>query len=236
MSVSPAVSALSRDDGEIEMRPLEQEQHEEHNYLPVSRSRSSSYADLPPPIEDEPPGYSSPPRTRSPSHGGSTQPLAPGASAPLRPGRRKIANERPLKRRRLYCLLFAIYVPLLVVPWVLTCILNYKPLQVDSYTDPDPYPQSSFDASQQAYEAVRILNSVAALLTVPVMSLMLALGAVVYTQQRRTTQKLSLQQTFALANRGWGDLRTVLGAWRPGYHKGSAYLYFGFALVFVGES
>ena len=202
MATSPAVSAVSRDDVDVENRPLE------HN----------------------PQGYVAIPRDRSPSRQGFGYP--PASSAPSEPKNQNyIVNKKPLRKYRVWCWLFILYIPLIVVPWVLTVILNYKPLQLASYTDPNPHPQSSFDYDDGALVAIRVLNSVAALLTVPITSFILACGAVLYAQRRRRTQHLSLQQTFALADRGWGDLRNIFTRGSPGR---SFYLYFGFILVFIG--
>ena len=210
MPASPAVSALSRDDGDgdVEMRSLDN--HAPPNYLAVPREPSPSPADPSQPLNSASPAYT--PRNRVP-----------------------VANSRPLRRHKMWCWLFIIYLPIVVVPWILTVILNYRPIQLASYTDPEPSPQSSFDYDARVLTAIRILNSVAALMTVPILSFMLAVGAVIYAQRRKKTQHLSLQQTFALADRGWGDLRTVFKSLGPGYHKGSAYLYWGFALVFIGK-
>jgi hypothetical protein len=54
--------------------------------------------------------------------------------------------------------------------------------------------------------AVDVLNSVAGLVTIPVLSALLAQGAVVFGQRQRSEQFLSLPDLFALADRGWTSM------------------------------
>ena len=154
------------------------------------------------------------------------------SSQSLRSG---VAIDRPLRRHYSWCLLLLLYVAILAVPWVLTCILNFKPFLLPSYSDKSTFKLSDFGNGQGALQAIRALNAVAALMTVPVLSFILAYGAVVYAQRRNQSQKLSLQQTFTLADRGWSNILTFIGTLHPNNHKGSSYLYLGFVLIFIGK-
>ena len=159
----------------------------------------------------------------------------PGRTSSALNSSRDVRVRTPLKRRGSWCWLFLLYLVILIVPWILTCILNYKPLNLSSYANTEPVALSTFDYDENALEAIRILNIVAALMTVPVLSLLLAYGAVTYTQRRTTSQRLSLQQTFALADRGWANLATLTRTLSPRNHKASTYLYLGSLLIFIGE-
>lgn len=54
--------------------------------------------------------------------------------------------------------------------------------------------------------AVRVMNSIASLVTVPIVSALLAQAAVVHTQRHRAGQSFSVRQAFALADKGWPDV------------------------------
>ena len=204
MATSPVGNAFLRDDSGVEMRPLEQENH---GYRALPRS-GSPHIEGP---EDELPAYSRdsphPPRT---------------------------INEEPLRQQKGWILLWLAYTTLLVVPWILTIVLNYRPLGLASYINEDAFAQSYFN-NQDAVRAIQVLNSVVSLMTVPVLSLMLAYGAVAYTQRRNLHQRFSLQQTFTLANGGWANVKTLIGSLRKNRHNGSVYLYLGSFLVLIGN-
>lgn len=81
---------------------------------------------------------------------------------------------------------------------------------------------------------VRVLNAIGSLATVPVISALLAQGAVVYCQRRNIKQRLNLRQTFALADRGWADIEILWDPlpWR--HSSGSMFLWLAAGLLFVG--
>lgn len=157
------------------------------------------------------------------------------------PGTRSNNNSRdmitkpPISRRMPFCFLIFIYLPLLIVPWGLTCALNYHPLSHDSYNSSiEILPSLAYEQVEQTYLAIRVLNSVLAYLTVPMISMLLAYGAVVFTQRKSQKQKLSLNQTIALADRGWANLSIVFRSVDSSRHHGSIYLYLGFVLILLG--
>lgn len=56
---------------------------------------------------------------------------------------------------------------------------------------------------------MRFLNSVGSLVTVPIVSSLLAHAAIIYTQRHNIGQSLSIPQNLALADRGWSDIPIV---------------------------
>ncbi|KAH8663613.1 hypothetical protein BGZ60DRAFT_411729 [Tricladium varicosporioides] len=90
--------------------------------------------------------------------------------------------------------------------------------------------------------AIRILNAITALITVSVISTVLAYAAVVFTQKSRNDKELNLAQTLSLANKDWADLWALWYACKPcppHLKKGkkgpsSQFLWIGFALLFIG--
>ncbi|KAI9731061.1 MAG: hypothetical protein M1818_007918 [Claussenomyces sp. TS43310] len=77
---------------------------------------------------------------------------------------------------------------------------------------------------------VRVLNAIASVLTIPVVSAVLAHGAVVYAQRRKAQQAVSLRQVFALADRAWSDVLMLWDAiWKDG--TSSPYIWFAAGLL-----
>lgn len=143
------------------------------------------------------------------------------------------------RKRTIYLLL--LYVPLLVLPWIFTCLLAGPPAP-NGASGRRFFPQYGLSAQgtlslMSWVAAVRTLNSIANVLTVPVISALLAQAAVVYTQKRNSEQKLTLRQMFALADRRWSDATVVVQAARTmGTGIGSRFLWLGMFLVFISMS
>ncbi|KAH7091064.1 hypothetical protein FB567DRAFT_263880 [Paraphoma chrysanthemicola] len=111
--------------------------------------------------------------------------------------------------------LLAFYTPLLVIPWALSCVLVYHPIDGSSYYDQSGFPKGSLKLHRRLINALAVLNSVAGIVTIPLISALIAQAAVVYTQRRRNSTSLSIRQTFALADRGWSNLGVLQEAWPP---------------------
>jgi hypothetical protein len=139
--------------------------------------------------------------------------------------------------------LFLVYIPLLVIPWVFTCILSTRPLTGSSYYEPSgKYSSKDIAKFSAVWQAVRVLTSLTSLLTIPIISGVLAQAAVIYTQRRKAKQELSLRQLFAIADRGWSNIsiifRSIKFSDQP--HKrtgfGSTFLYMGAGLLLLGTT
>ncbi|KAK2755084.1 hypothetical protein FQN54_006613 [Arachnomyces sp. PD_36] len=125
------------------------------------------------------------------------------------------------RKSAMWLLIF--YIPLLIIPWVLTCALSGQP------TDPQNtarkyLPQSGLmpngALSLAIWAAViPILGSIASVVTIPVTSALLAQAAVVYAQRRKNGQKLSMRQTFTLADQRWSDVTVIHDALCQGGSK-----------------
>ncbi|KAF5634569.1 hypothetical protein F52700_5762 [Fusarium sp. NRRL 52700] len=104
--------------------------------------------------------------------------------------------------------IFGFYLLILVLPWIFTCVLMIRPIDKRSYFDQagsiTPGDVNNWHRSRVALRSLTALSSVIGL---PIVSGLLAHGAVVYTQRRNPGQKLSVLQLFALADREWLDLR-----------------------------
>lgn len=133
--------------------------------------------------------------------------------------------------------LVAFYVPILVLPWVLTCMLAVRPLGAVSYLNQrNGLTLAQMNQIELVNDASRVLNAVAAVATIPLTSALLAQAAVVYTQRHRQNQRLNLAQLFALADKGWSDIAVL---WRALHGKGgpnSWFLWLGILLISISKS
>ena len=141
------------------------------------------------------------------------------------------------RKRAVYLLLF--YLPLLVLPWILTCIMMFRPIMKPSYINQvGKYSVRDIWYMEWWLIATKIIDGVASVLAVPIVSALLAQGAVVYTQRRKEKgqKEVNLEQTFALANKGWSDIPiicSVLDEHSP--RKTSPYLWYGVGLILLGK-
>ncbi|KAK9415199.1 hypothetical protein SUNI508_02047 [Seiridium unicorne] len=101
------------------------------------------------------------------------------------------------------------FIALLVVPWVLLCILDTRPLGGTSA----PWTaingtigEDTTQASQNWYRALQTFSTLAAALTVPVLSVVLSHAAVVLVQRRNPKQRLNALELLALADAPWSRL------------------------------
>lgn len=111
------------------------------------------------------------------------------------------------------------YLVLLVVPWVATCILDKKPISGNSSSY--DYPRGMITAADVKnvntwMEAIRVMNTITNIATVPVISAVLSHAAVVYVQRRRPGQTLNVRQLLSLADTSW--------AWMPPLSAGNTAL------------
>lgn len=107
-----------------------------------------------------------------------------------------------------YCTLWIVifYLPLLVIPWVVTCVLDIKPVTRagSSYVAVrGDYTPSDLSAVDQWMRAISVLNAAAAVLTVPVVSAVLGHATVVFIQRRRSAQSLNAWDMLSLADARW---------------------------------
>ncbi|KAI1084089.1 hypothetical protein F5B20DRAFT_526672 [Whalleya microplaca] len=127
----------------------------------------------------------------------------------MAPERKERTSNRVLRFHKTTAILLVFYIPLVVIPWVATCMLDVKPMTTagSSYVEPrGTYSEDVLKAVGRWTRAIRILNTLAAALAVPVISAILSHAAVVYVQRRRHGQQLSIPGLLALANAPWSRL------------------------------
>lgn len=125
------------------------------------------------------------------------------------------AQDTPILRYRHRAMgIIAFYIPILVVPWVLTCVLAYYPMDLPSYIQTE-FTESNISTQRRIANAIAVLSSFASIATIPLISALIVQAAVVYTQRRRKNQTVSVSQVFALADRGWSNINILCEAWPP---------------------
>ncbi|KAI1140010.1 hypothetical protein F5Y05DRAFT_376858 [Hypoxylon sp. FL0543] len=141
----------------------------------------------------------------------------------------KIRVEPTLHYRKMPACLLIIYLPTLIVPWVLICIMTRRPLGGSSY-----YEQTGRDyvGNAAGLIATQLLKTINAVLAVPIISTLLANAAIVYAMRRRPDQKLSVQQLFALADKGWSNIPLLWSASSRG--RSSRFLWLAALLIALG--
>lgn len=140
-------------------------------------------------------------------------------------------SPRPaLFRQSIIPLLIAtVYLTFVLVPWVLTCIIARDPSFILKSDNRYTYDvDRRYSANYTILTAIDALNALAFVLSLPVLSSLLARAAVVFTQRRKENQKLTVRQLVALADRGWWDISSVFHMWTSSW-----LLFFGWALLLI---
>jgi hypothetical protein len=131
----------------------------------------------------------------------------------------------------------ALYLPLLIIPWIITCVMMFRPVGKPSYGDhvgTDTLTDEDAQEIRRWITAAQAMSMIATVIALPVISALLAQAAVRYLQRQREGQSLSLAQVFALADRGWADLPLLLRI-LDGDRLASPLLLFGALLVIISE-
>jgi hypothetical protein len=133
--------------------------------------------------------------------------------------------------------LILIYVPLLVLPWILTCVIAKRPLSATSYFNSRGFEDSEIKHMYNSARAVNVMNSVGSLVTIPILSALIAQAAAAYSHKHRSNPNFRLQHLVALADRGWTDPIALARSWRwPRRGSGVRYLlHFASLLVLLGK-
>ncbi|KAF5561121.1 hypothetical protein FPHYL_6309 [Fusarium phyllophilum] len=104
--------------------------------------------------------------------------------------------------------IFGFYLLILVLPWIFTCVLMVRPINKQSYfNQAGSITLGDVNNWHRSRVALSSLTALSNVIGLPIVSDLLAHGAVVYTQRRSPGQKLSVLQLFALADREWTDPR-----------------------------
>jgi hypothetical protein len=123
------------------------------------------------------------------------------------PHERPRPPHQPLQYRLYPGLLFLVYVTLLVIPWIFTCIADSRTKLTPNVVNP-----GAVERYKSWLAAVPLIQVVAAVAAIPFTSAIVAHTAVGHAQRWRNNegkmggQRLSVSQVFALADRRWETL------------------------------
>lgn len=135
--------------------------------------------------------------------------------------------------------LIIIYIPLVIVPWTTTVILTYRPISKSTYYYLEGFDLDEYKRMQSWVTAIDVLNSIASLLAVPVVSFVIAQTAVVFSQKRAPARQLSVRDIFALADRAWTDISVLfklMNAKGHGSRAFNGFITLASGLLLISES
>jgi len=145
-------------------------------------------------------------------------------------------KDADLQYRKKSIILVAFYLPILILPWILTCVLAIRPLGAVSYLNQrHGLTLKQLDQIELVNDVSRVLNAISAVATIPLISALLAQAAVVYSQRHKQHQRLSLVQVFALADKGWSDVSVLWRALHGKAGPNSRFLWLGVLLISISE-
>ncbi len=160
-----------------------------------------------------------------------------------------VITKSSLRYRKRSVCVAVFYLLLLVIPWVVTCVMMFRPVGKPSYNSlagtqaykhgegldgTTAYTEGDAQDMQRWVQAAHVMNTIATVLALPVLSSLLAQAAVRYTQRQSNGKALNLGQLFSLADRGWADISLVVKT-VSSPRTASPLLLFGALLSLVGE-
>lgn len=122
-------------------------------------------------------------------------------------------KSKPKRYHKHAIFLLALYVPLLVIPWVLTCIMWRRPLFAPSYINQAGFYPREMTKLRRWVTTINVFNSILGVVTVPILSALVAQAAAVQIETQKRAQSLHVNHLSALADRGWTSPFTIYKSW-----------------------
>ncbi|KAK7430501.1 hypothetical protein QQZ08_003020 [Neonectria magnoliae] len=137
------------------------------------------------------------------------------------------------RKRAAFLLIF--YLPILLLPWIFTAVMMLRPINfsLPTSTRTAPSRHDIWARWRNGKKLPESLGMIAATLGLPIVSALLAYGAVVYTQRRKAGQDLNALQMFTLADRTWMDFPGLWKAVRSPARTSTVFLYLAAGLIFI---
>ncbi|KAJ4985530.1 hypothetical protein SVAN01_09001 [Stagonosporopsis vannaccii] len=147
-----------------------------------------------------------------------------------------VHKKKPILRthKRAFLLLF-FYIPLVVIPWIITMIMVYRPLTRPSWVRVQGFWQKDYKIMRGWATAIPIMNAFAAIIAITVTSAVVAQAAVVFAQRRHSGQQLNVKHLLGLADRVWIDLGALPHNVAQGKTSLRCFLLGAAALIILGE-
>lgn len=129
--------------------------------------------------------------------------------------------------------IFLIYAIFVVTSWTILCIVSWRPIIGPSSYDEGSRYKNGWDLEQtvKRIKVAQVLQTVAALLTIPVTSAICSAAFVAYMQAGSFRKTLTLRQLMALADQAWLRPQSVDTLSKIG----SLPLYVAFGLTLIGK-
>ena len=129
---------------------------------------------------------------------------------------------------------FLIYTAFALFSWISLCIMSARPIRKEkSYNaeKTETYePRYWYDVNAKYFRTAQILQSITAIMTIPVTTAICSMACVAYMQAGSWRKSLTLRQSMALADRGWMS-PGILNSYT---HSGSLPLLCALALTLIG--
>ena len=131
------------------------------------------------------------------------------------------------------------YIVLAVVSWAVICVLSERPLTTSryGYSNRASSSPASYVANEKWYQAMRVIQSIVGVLTIPITSAVCSSAAVAFAQYNQRSLGLTMRQTMVLADKGWTDPKTflkLLTSFSGLKRYGSLFLFLAIALNLLG--
>lgn len=156
-----------------------------------------------------------------------------------------VRHTSQLARSKHALTIFSCYAILAAFTWICTCIMVYRPLTTNRYGYGDKDKEAGYVeaawpnkyvTNEHLYLALRFLQTVVAVLTIPTTSTICAQGAIIFMQRNKHNADLTLRQTIVLADKGWTDLGLLHSILHEGWERfGSRFLMIAVVLNFLGK-
>ena len=141
-------------------------------------------------------------------------------------------------RPRYLIALVVLYCCLTVIPWVIICVQNKRPITAHTYDyRSDHYQYGSYLRKKMQdnvrwFDAMRVFLSIAHTLVIPVTLMVCAGAAVIYSQSLGPRHRLNMQQLCALGDQGGSEFGVRFGGLRL---KGPHFWLFTVLTVALGQ-
>ncbi|KAI3317955.1 hypothetical protein HD806DRAFT_351339 [Xylariaceae sp. AK1471] len=120
-------------------------------------------------------------------------------------------SKKALYRHKSTFVFTVLFLSLLVIPWVILSILNFRPIGKGNarswHVVDGTISEDAVHTSDGLFRAAVALNTAAALLTIPIVSMVFNHAAVAVVQRRHPGQQLNALETLSLADSPWSRLR-----------------------------
>lgn len=100
-------------------------------------------------------------------------------------------------------ILLSLYVPLMTIPWTLSCVMSHRPVMAPSYYTQQGLLRKDVERIRGWMTAINVFNAIAGLITIPILTALVAQASAVYTERHSARGTLKSSHLFALADRVW---------------------------------